>query len=256
MAGGFRAFAAFLVLCLAPTPTPSPAAEPPCYRERFDGSNFTVCRFDPRRHDLRLVWTGPDGRPLRRLSRLAASSIAKAAAVSFAMNAGMYDQAGSPIGLLVENGRLRHPLNTRDGPGNFHLQPNGVFSVDADGAVHVETTQTYRARSPSPRWATQSGPMLVVAGKLHPAIQPDGPSRYVRNAVGSAGPNAAFFVISDGPVSFGRLARLFRDRLHCDNALYLDGAVSSLWAPSLKRMDDSFTLGPLLMVSEHSPDRR
>jgi uncharacterized protein YigE (DUF2233 family) len=245
------ALTALFALCLALTASsPKAAEEPACYRESLDGSNFTVCRYDARRHQLRLVWTGADGRPVRRLSRLAASPVAKTAKVRFAMNAGMYDEAGAPIGLLVEDGRQRHPLNTRDGPGNFHLKPNGVFSVDADGAPHVETTEAYLARSPSPRWASQSGPMLVVAGKQHPAIQPDGPSRYVRNGVGVASSGASFFVISDRPVSFGRLARLFRDRLHCRDALYLDGSVSSLWAPSLNRMDDSYALGPLLMVSE------
>jgi uncharacterized protein YigE (DUF2233 family) len=230
--------------------------DPACYREQFEGSTFTVCRYDARHDELRLVSTGTDGRAMRRLSRLAASPVVRAAPVRFAMNAGMYDEVGAPIGLLVEDGRLRHPLNTRDGPGNFHLKPNGVFSVDADGAPRVETTEAYVARSPSPRWATQSGPMLVVAGKLHPAIQPDGRSRYIRNGVGVAGPGAALFVISDRPVSFGRLARLFRDRLRCQDALYLDGSVSSLWAPSLNRMDDSYALGPLLIVSERRPPSR
>jgi uncharacterized protein YigE (DUF2233 family) len=255
-----RALAASLVLGLALAPVAACArGDPPCYRERFDGSNFTVCRYDAARQDLRLVWTDPQGQPLRKLSRLAASPPAKGAPVRFAMNAGMFDEAGAPIGLYVEEGRERHPLNTREGPGNFHLKPNGVFSVDADGAVYVETTEAYRARparAPSPRWATQSGPMLLVAGKLHPAIQPDGPSRNVRNGVGVADRQTAYFVISDGPVSFGRMARLFRDRLHCADALYLDGTVSSLWAPDLKRMDDSYALGPLVVVTDHSPVRR
>jgi uncharacterized protein YigE (DUF2233 family) len=43
----------------------------------------------------------------------------------------------------------------------------------------------------------------------------------------------------------GKLARLFRDELHCKDALYLDGAVSSLWAPSLGRSDSGNPLGPL-----------
>ena len=251
-----RALAAVAGALLALAPAWSLAREdPPCFRERFEGANFTVCPFDGARHDLRLVWTGADGRPLRRLSHLAAEPIAKAP-VRFAMNAGMFDEKGAPIGLFVEDGRMRRPLNTREGPGNFHLKPNGVFSLDKDGSVHVETAEGYRARAPSPRWATQSGPMLVIAGALHPAIQIDGPSRYVRNGVGAAGPTSAYFVISDGPVSFGRFARLFRDRLHCANALYFDGTVSSLWAPSLKRMDDSYPLGPLVIVAEHSPNRR
>ena len=76
-------------------------------------------------------------------------------------------------------------------------------------------------------------------GALHPKIADDGPSRAVRNAVGVTGPDEAVFAISDGPVSFGRLARFFRDGLHCPDALYLDGAISALWAPGLNRRRQS-----------------
>jgi uncharacterized protein YigE (DUF2233 family) len=240
------------LLCLAvvlAVPANAPAAdEPACTREKFEGSRFTVCRYDPRRDRLRMVWTTADGQPLRRMAAVARSLGAGKAGVRFAVNGGMFDKAGAPVGLYVENGRTRHGANTRDGPGNFHLKPNGVFFVDAAGAPAVRTTDQFLARKGSPAWATQSGPMLVIDGALHPAIQADGPSRNIRNGVGVDAARRAVFVISEQPVSFGRLARLFRDRLDCDQALYLDGAVSSLWSPALKRMDDSFALGPIIVV--------
>ena len=97
-------------------------------------------------------------------------------------------------------------------------------------------------------WATQSGPMLVIEGALHPAIQDDGSSRLIRNGVGVRGARIAVFVISDDPVSFGKFARLFRDDLGCANALFLDGTVSSLWAPELNRKDAVAPLGPMVVA--------
>jgi uncharacterized protein YigE (DUF2233 family) len=90
--------------------------------------------------------------------------------------------------------------------------------------------------------------MLVIDGALHPQIQNDGPSRYIRNGVGVRDEQTAFFVISSGVVSFGRFARFFRDELNCDDALFLDGSVSSLWAPQMERKDEITDLGPMVVV--------
>jgi uncharacterized protein YigE (DUF2233 family) len=163
------------------------------------------------------------------------------------MNAGMFDEAGRPIGLYVEAGRERHRINLRPGPGNFHMLPNGVFAADAGGHVSIVPSARYDPAT-RPRLATQSGPMLVIDGALHPQISADGASLYLRNGVGVADPDTAWFVISDVPVSFGRLARFFRDGLGCRNALYFDGAVSSLWDPAAGRMDETFPLGPMVAV--------
>jgi uncharacterized protein YigE (DUF2233 family) len=225
---------------------PSPRAA--CERHTFEGSPFTVCTFDARRDELRLAWQGKDGKALRGLARLADDLGDHARRVRFAMNAGMYDADGSPIGVLVTRGATAHPLDTSNGDGNFHLQPNGVFSLDRGGAVHVEPTAAYAARRPEPEWATQSGPMLVIDGALHPAIAADGPSRKIRNGVGARDAHTALFAISDEPVSFGRFARLFRDDLHCKDALFLDGVVSSAWIPEAGRRDTGHPLGPMVVV--------
>jgi uncharacterized protein YigE (DUF2233 family) len=125
--------------------------------------------------------------------------------------------------------------------------PNGVFSVDQDGMARVETSAAFAERSARVQWATQSGPMLVIDGALHPAFQENGASRNVRNGVGVARDGAVLFVISEDAVSFGRFARLFRDGLGCDDALYLDGSVSSLWAPQERRRDTRADLGPFVV---------
>lgn len=165
------------------------------------------------------------------------------------MNAGMFDEQGEPIGLLVQDGAQRRPLNQRKGPGNFHLLPNGVFAQDMAGGVHVSTGERFRSEVPNPRWATQSGPMLVIDGELHPHFRHDGPSRLIRNGVGVSDPETAWFVISEEGVSFGRFARFFRDELGCADALFLDGSVSSLWDPAAERRDSHAELGPMVVVS-------
>lgn len=218
----------------------------PCSQAVFEGESFTVCAFDARVQEVRLAWRDADAKPYRSLPALARD--VPAARVAFAMNGGMFDADGSPIGLYIENGDQLHAVSTTDGPGNFHLKPNGIFWVDAAGDPHVSATEAYLAEAPDPLWATQSGPMLVIDGAMHPAFSDDGTSRFVRNGVGVVGEHAARFVISDRPVSFGKLARFFRDELKSENALYLDGTVSSLWAPSLQRMDGGFPLGPLIVV--------
>ena len=97
----------------------------------------------------------------------------------------MYDEAGQPIGLLVMDGKQVHAINRRKGGGNFHLLPNGVFLIRKDGRPEVVASDAYKS-SPDIAFATQSGPMLVIDGKLHPAFDADGESRYVRNGVAIA----------------------------------------------------------------------
>lgn len=217
-----------------------------CAVQEFEGDRFTACTFDPKSQELRLVWRDADGTAYRSFAALARD--VDAAGVGFAMNAGMYDANGAPIGLHIENGDELHAISTTDGPGNFHLKPNGVFWIDGSGMPHVTATDAYLALKPAPIWATQSGPMLLIDGAMHPAFDHDGDSLNIRNGVGVGADGKARFVISEQPVSFGKFARFFRDTLGAANALYLDGAVSSLWDPHAKRMDGGIPLGPLVVV--------
>jgi len=226
--------------------------EPACQSHDFDGASFLICQWTPGAEDLRLDWTDAAGAPLRGFDKLERALGPAAARVRFAMNAGMFEEDGHPLGLFIADGRTLSPLNRFHGFGNFYLKPNGVFSVSADGRARVETTKGFASASRKTAWATQSGPMLVVDGELHPAIQPDGQSRLMRNGVGVNAEGSAYFVISQSPVSFGKLARLFRDDLHCPNALFLDGTVSSLWAPALHRRDDARLIGPIVTVLDRA----
>lgn len=239
----FLFLALFLAGCAKGAAT-AEAAQSACRVEIFEESRFTVC--DPGKGNLELFAAGRDEPAIRRLADLEASLGSKADTVAFAMNAGMYDEDGRPIGLAIVEGRQKHAINRRNGGGNFHLMPNGVFQLRKNGRAEVVTSDKWRP-SPEIRFATQSGPMLVIDGKLHAAFEPDGMSRNIRNGVGVTG-GKALFVISDDPVSFGKFARFFRDRLKARNALFFDGSVSALWDPANGRRDLTKPLGPMVVA--------
>jgi uncharacterized protein YigE (DUF2233 family) len=240
--------AALIVFAIIAFPRGAAREPPACAARDFEGSRFIVCTYDTARDELRLVSRDVRGAYVRNFAALTAHLGADVRRLRFAMNAGMYDETGAPIGLFVAEGAEEEDLSRTDGPGNFHMKPNGVFWQSENGDVHVDTADIYAAEPRAARWATQSGPMLVIDGELHPRFQPDGPSRYLRNGVGVRGDRTAYFVISSGVVSFGRVARFFRDELDCDDALFLDGSVSSLWSPELDRRDETSALGPMIVV--------
>lgn len=215
----------------------------------FAGKRFTVCSVNVRKERLQLFHRDDSGQPFKRFDRLSPWIEARGQKLVFAMNAGMYRTDFSTVGLFVSGGKQITPLNTTNGHGNFYLKPNGVFAVTKDGARVLESS-AYPALSEQVVLATQSGPLLVLGGKLHPAFKANSESRLLRNGVGVPSPDIALFVISEAPVNFHELAVLFRDKLHCPDALFLDGTVSSLYAPALKRRDFRAELGPIFGVTE------
>ena len=218
----------------------------------FDDDAYVVCTFDVAHDDLRLYWRDSGGKPYGNFTSLQQGLKAAGRKLVFAMNAGMYQTDLRPVGLYIEDGKPVRRANTRDGEGNFHLKPNGVFWIGDKTAGVVETTK-YLASPPPARYATQSGPMLVVDGHIHPKIQPTGESEKIRNGVCVLDGAKAIFVISDDSVTFHAFARLFKDRLGCANALFLDGSISALYAPELGRDDEFVPIGPIVAVT--APDR-
>lgn len=234
-----------LLLALAACGKGDAAAKPPqsdCAQRLFEGARFTVCEA---KGPLKLVAAGKGEKPIRSFSDL--QPRVNVSAVSFAMNAGMFDAAGRPIGMTTVNGTPVRKVNTRDGYGNFHMKPNGVFMITCGGKPAIFQSDAIPEFRCAPRLATQSGPMLVIQGKLHPRIEPDGRSRHIRNGVGVRD-GRAMFVISEDPVSFGKFARFFRDALKTPDALYFDGSVSSLWDPANGRQDSHSPLGPIIVA--------
>lgn len=220
-----------------------------CKVQTFEAVPFTTCRVTLRHESLQLYWLDSAGKPYGRLSQLRDSLASQGKRLSFGMNAGIYETDLSPLGLFVVNGRELRPLNRRTGFGNFYRPPNGVFLVD-DAGARVITTEAYADSQLHPRLATQSGPMLVHLGAItdSPVMDPKSTSLKIRNGVCAPSPDAVVFAISDAPLSFYVFAKFFLDELGCREALYLDGSISSLYAPQVGREDDGRDLGPMFGV--------
>jgi uncharacterized protein YigE (DUF2233 family) len=211
--------------------------------------SYTVCEFDPSASRIEVFNLDPLGVPFGNFENLAQVLDRQGKRLIFAMNGGMFGADLKPIGLYVENRKTLKRLNRRSGGGNFHLKPNGVFHGDGKGAA-VSETDAYARLGVKPQFATQSGPMLVIDGKIHPKFSASGTSEKIRNGVGVKQDGTVVFAISETPVNFHRFALLFRDVYGCRNALFLDGSVSSLYSVELGRNDGFVPLGPMVGVTE------
>jgi len=220
-----------------------------CFGVEFQGKAASVCKADVRNNQLRLFLRDDTGELLGSLSAAARLADSQGERLQFAMNAGMYRPDFAPVGLLVINGQEVSPLNLNEGEGNFFLKPNGVF-LSGPAGVRIIPAEQYPQLTERITLATQSGPMLLIRGRVHPKLDPYSKSRVIRNGVGVQGRDQAVFAISEQPLSLYEFALLFRDRLQCTDALYFDGAVSSLLSVELRREDRRAPLGPIIGVSE------
>jgi uncharacterized protein YigE (DUF2233 family) len=209
----------------------------------FAGSKYTVVRVDdPQR--LQLFLRDDSGAPFHRFEKLSTWLQARQKHLRFAMNAGMFEPDYSPVGLFIARAQELAPLNLRTGHGNFYMKPNGVFLVTSAGARIVESSK-YSEKSTDVLLATQSGPLLIEHGVVHPRL--GAVSKFIRNGVGVAG-GQVMFVISNEPVSLYDLASYFKNELACEDALYFDGTVSALYSSELGRSDSTVDLGPMIAI--------
>jgi uncharacterized protein YigE (DUF2233 family) len=222
------------------------SAEGYCQTVTFEEQRYDACTIGAgEAATLETFSLDSSGEPLRFFSQLQRSLAAEGKELIFAMNAGMFDDAQRPIGLYVEDGKLAKKLNRRNGSGNFHLKPNGVFLIK-NGKFRVLETETYAKSAIKPDFATQSGPMLVINGDIHPKFSETGTSRKLRNGVGVDAAGQATFVISEGAVTFYEFAKFFRDGLRTPNALFFDGTVSGLYSTELNRDGGFLPVGPMV----------
>lgn len=224
-----------------------PAVADGCGRMDHDGQGYVVCQVSAAQEPaLRLWQDDASGQPLRNFNNVR-RNLTAGESLSFAMNAGMFHPDYRPVGLLVVNGQELSPIVTAGGDGNFGMRPNGVFCSGGAQPFRVIESRAFAETRPECRLATQSGPMLVIDGDLHPRFLVDSDSRYIRNGVGvSADGQTAWFAISDRPVTFHEFGRLFRDGLGAPDALYFDGSISRLYAPALNRADFGRSMGPII----------
>ena len=231
---------------------PASAGDGGCAAVKNNNADYVVCRFDPALQDIRLFLNNDEGEPFGHFNWVNEALAENGERLAFAMNAGMYHEDRSPVGFYREAGEDISPLNLIDGPGNFHLKPNGVFWIYYEHgmkAAGINISEELESHAPDAiHYATQSGPMLVINGEIHPRFLPDSDSLKRRNGVGVTQEGEVIFVLADSPVRFYDFAIFFRDVLKTPNALYLDGSISRLYAPELNRNDPGVAMGPMVGV--------
>lgn len=214
----------------------------------FHNASFSVAIIDLRKDSLRLFWKNPiTNQPFISIAALKKWLEKTGTSLEMATNAGIYDVGNKPLGLYIENNQLLIALNERKGEGNFYLKPNGIFIMDDKQAAILESSQLSSVNW-SIRFATQSGPLLVMNRKIHAAFRKNSASKVIRNGIGISSANQVVIVISNTPVNLYDFATLFRDYFKCSNALYLDGVISKMYVPKLNRVEEEGDFSALFGV--------
>jgi len=184
---------------------------------------------DTKTEDLQLYWKNDKGETLKSIKNLKNYVESKNLTLTFAMNGGMFNKDFSPQGLFIQNKKTFTDLDTSEGNGNFYLKPNGVFYLTTDNVPFICKTKDFTDNGKI-KYATQSGPMLVIDGQIHSAFKNGSTNLNIRNGVGILTDNRIVFAMSKKEINFYDFAKYFQS-LGCKNALYLDGFVSRTYLP-------------------------
>jgi len=215
----------------------------------WQATTFDVFTVAYPKNNIEILLSDDRGTHLRSMEGTASYFKSKKKKLIFAMNGGMYNESNDPVGLLIVDGRKLSDIDRNsNGYGNFYMQPNGVFALTSTGALLVSTTD-YKD-DPNIRFATQSGPLMVSNGVMNSNFKQNSPNKNIRNGVGIRHDGTVVFAISNQPVNFHDFATLFRDKLNCKSALYLDGVISKMYLPKLNRLDTGGNFGPIITVTE------
>jgi uncharacterized protein YigE (DUF2233 family) len=194
---------------------------------------------DSKKADVQLYWKDDRGQILKSIQNLRQFINGTGEELKFAMNGGMYKTDNTPQGLFIQNRIAVTPLDTLSGNGNFYMKPNGIFYITTDNEAVVCTTTDFV--NEKIKFATQSGPMLLINGAIHPAFKKGSANLNIRNGVGILPDGQVIFALSKREVNFYDFAEFFQ-KMNCKNALYLDGFVSRAYLPeqNWQQLDGNF----------------
>ncbi|MCA1965307.1 MAG: phosphodiester glycosidase family protein [Flavobacterium sp.] len=213
-----------------------------------EDDRFVSYIVNPKEQNLEFFWKNEKGEHFKNAENLISWLKTKNKKLLFSMNGGMYKKDNSPQGLYIENKIIKSEIDTLNGNGNFYLKPNGVFYLTTDKNPMICKTEDF-INNGMIKYATQSGPMLVIDGEIHTAFKKNSTNLNIRNGVGILPNNQIVFAISKKEINFYDFAEYFK-KLGCKNALYLDGFVSRTYLPekNWKQIDGNF--GVIIGVTE------
>jgi len=212
--------------------------------ENQEDDRFISHEVNLKKSDLRMFLNDEEGKKYGNFDKLKNDLNSKGYELIFAMNGGMYMENQNPLGLYIEEGITKRKINlVQEAYGNFYLQPNGVFYITNNKEAGI--IQSTKFQNKAIRFASQSGPMLLVDGEVHNALNEGSKNLNVRNAVGILPNGNVLFAMSKKPINFYDFAMYFK-KLGCKNALYLDGFVSKTYLPSKNWKQDSGKFGVII----------
>lgn len=219
-------------------------------KEKYKEDRFVSYIVDAKKQDIKFYWRDDKQENFKSILNLKSWLHNKHQKLLFAMNGGMYKQDNSPQGLFIENQRTVTPLDTASGNGNFYLKPNGVFYITTNNIPVICRTTNFIYNGQI-KYATQSGPMLVIDGQIHPAFKEGSTNLNIRNGAGILPDNKIIFAMSQKEINFYDFANYFKS-LGCKNALYLDGLVSRTYLPEKEWTQTDGNFGVIIAVTKRS----
>ena len=182
-----------------------------------EDDRFVSYIVNPKKQNLEFFWKKEKGEHFKNAENLISWLKNKNKKLLFSTNGGMYKKDNSPQGLFIEDKIVKSEIDTSNGNGNFYLKPNGVFYLTTDKNPIICKTEDF-VNNGMIKYATQSGPMLVINGEIHTAFKKNSTNLNIRNGVGILPNNQIVFAISKKEINFYDFAEYFKN-IGCKNAL-------------------------------------
>jgi uncharacterized protein YigE (DUF2233 family) len=211
-------------------------------------NDFVIFKTNPKVENISFYWKDNDGKVLRSIDNLKKNVEREDKNLKFAMNGGMFAKNNFPKGLYIEDFKILNKIDTLSGEGNFYLNPNGIFYLTKNNDAELIETKKFKHDS-NIKYATQSGPMLLINDEINPIFEKDSKNLNIRNGVGILKNGNVVFVMSKNEVNFYNFASIFKE-LGCTKALYLDGFVSRAYYPEGNWIQKDGDFGVMIGITE------
>ncbi|CAM3833684.1 phosphodiester glycosidase family protein [Flavobacterium jumunjinense] len=217
------------------------------FKGQAKDDRFITYEVDLNDKEVKLYWKDEKDNNFKSIQNLKNWLETKDQTLLFATNGGMYKKDNTPQGLFIENFETKSNIDTLSGNGNFYLKPNGVFYIADNNQAKIDVTENFNLKK-NIKFATQSGPMLVINNIIHSAFNENSKNLNIRNGVGVLENGNIVFAMSKKEINFYDFATYFK-KLGCKNALYLDGFVSRTYYPEEKWIQTDGNFGVLIGIT-------
>ncbi|MDR2204682.1 MAG: phosphodiester glycosidase family protein [Flavobacteriaceae bacterium] len=218
-------------------------------REKPDfEKDYVIYPANPKTENIGFYWKNNAGQILKNIGNLKKEVETENKKLKFAMNGGMFEINNFPKGLYIENFKTLNEIDTLTGEGNFYIQPNGIFYLTKSNDSEIVETKKFQ-KNANIKYATQSGPMLLMNGKINPVFQEQSKNLNIRNGVGILEDGNIVFAMSKKEINFYKFALFFK-KMGCKSALYLDGFVSKTYLPEKNWIQEDGDFGVIIAITE------